>query len=384
MGGGSGGHVTPVVAVLAKLRQRQPHSDIRFWCDKKFAPQAARIMHHFEKDMPVRTIVAGKLRRYHHLTLWQHIMIPSVLFPNLIDSIKVLVGFVQSFVKLIAWRPDVIFMKGGYVCLPVGWAARVLRIPYVIHDSDAHPGLTNRLLASGATFIATGAPLEYYTYPARKTYYVGIPVAADFIPRTAVERAAIKQRLGFSTDTPLVVVTGGGLGAKRINDAIVASRHELAKRASTLLITGVGQYKSIRAQVGEDTDRLKVMAFVSSGMADLLGAADIVVARAGATSILELVSVAAPTILVPNGRLTGGHQLKNAKVYADAGAVAIADEEVFKDDHGILLAEICALLNNATKRQQLRQKIHAFARPHAARDMADLIERAAKNSRKSI
>lgn len=335
-------------------------------------------MHHFEKDMPVSTIMAGKLRRYHHLTLWQHLFIPSVLFPNLIDVAKVLAGFVQSFVKLVVWRPDVIFMKGGYVCLPVGWAARLLRIPYVIHDSDAHPGLTNRLLAPGATSIATGAPLKYYNYPAHKAHYVGIPVAADFTPRTAQERAAIKQQLGFAPDVPLLVVTGGGLGAKRINDAIVASRQALVARTSVLLITGVGQYEAIRAQAGDDTDRLQIKAFVSSGMAELLGAADVVVARAGATSILELVSVAAPTILVPNGRLTGGHQLKNAKVYADAGAVVIADEEIFKDDHALLLNAILDLLKDDARRQQLRKKIHTFARPHAARDMADLIERAAK------
>lgn len=383
MGGGSGGHVTPVVAVLAELQQRDASHEMRFWCDKKFGVQARRIMKKFDPAMPVSTITAGKLRRYHHLTLWQHLLIPSVLFPNLLDVVKVAAGFVQSFCKLVAWRPDVIFLKGGYVCLPVGWAARVLRIPYVIHDSDAHPGLTNRLLASGAVRIATGAPLKYYSYPAEKSRYVGIPVGQEFRPYGVAERRAIKLSLGFAADRPLVVITGGGLGAKRINDAVAATLPQLTKEASILLVSGVGQYDELRKQLGDNTDVFQLTAFISDGMARLLGAADVVVARAGATSLLELAAVGAPTILVPNGRLTGGHQLKNAKVYADADAVCLADEERFKDDPQLLSAAIVALVRSPDRQKQLRQAVGAFAKPHAARDTADLILQAhKKQSRK--
>lgn len=349
---------------------------MRFWCDKKFAPQAKRILNKFDSEIPVQIITAGKLRRYHHLSLWQHLMIPSVVFPNLVDSIRVEAGFVQSVFKLVAWRPDVIFLKGGFVCLPVGWAARLLKIPYVIHDSDAHPGLTNRLLAPHAKFIATGAPLDYYPYDKSKSKYVGIPVSSDFRPMTGDEKKAIKREYGFADSRPLIVVTGGGLGAKRINDAVVKLRNKLSARASVLLITGVGQYDSIREQTGEDDDNFKVVAFISSGMNRVLGAADIVIARAGATSILELAAVGAPSILVPNGRLTGGHQLKNAKVYADAGAVIIADEEQFKDDESLLYGDIEKLLNDENLRRELSGKIQQFAKPLAAKDTADLIKKA--------
>lgn len=335
-------------------------------------------MHTFDPAMPVHTITAGKLRRYHHLTFWQHLLIPSVLFPNLIDSIKVLVGTLQAIWKLLWWRPDVLFLKGGYVCLPVGWAARLLRIPYVVHDSDAHPGLTNRLLAPRAARIATGAPLEYYPYPKKKSRYVGIPIAQEFHVFSAKERAQVKQELGFSADRPLVVVTGGGLGAKRINDAVAQTIDSITRHASLLLISGVGQYDGLRKRLGENTETFQLTAFVSSGMAPLLGAADVVVARAGATSILELAAVGAPTILVPNGRLTGGHQLKNAKVYSDAGAVEIADEERFKDDSTLLSRAIIDLLQDASKRATLSKAFHSFAKPHAARDTAELIEQAAK------
>ena len=147
MGGGSGGHVTPVVAVLKELRSRHPKVELQFWCDTKFAPQAKSIVGAFDESIRVETIASGKLRRYYHLTLLQHILWPSLMWSNLVDVFKVLGGFFQSLVKLILWRPDVVFTKGGYVCLPVGMAAKVLGIPLVIHDSDAHPGLTNRVLS---------------------------------------------------------------------------------------------------------------------------------------------------------------------------------------------------------------------------------------------
>ena len=352
-------------------------SEVRFWCDKKFAPQAKGIMAKYDSSIPVSVIMAGKLRRYHHLTFLQHLLIPSVVFPNIFDVCKVFLGLIQSIVKLIFWRPDVIFLKGGYVCLPVGWAARFLKIPYIIHDSDAHPGLTNRLLASKAKFIATGAPLEYYPYDKTKSYYVGIPVLGDFTLLEEGRKETTKRKYGFNPGKPLIVVTGGGLGAKRINDAILRLRKELKERASILLITGVGQYNDVRHRAGDDDADFKLVNFISSGMAQLLGSADIVIARAGATSILELAAVGAPSILVPNGRLTAGHQLKNAKVYADAGAVLIADEEKFKDDENLLLEKIDAILNNEDLKKNLSQKINQFAKPDAAKETAKLIKKAA-------
>ena len=215
VGGGSGGHVTPVVAVFRELEKSGKH-ELRFWCDKKFGVSARGIFGKFDENIPVELIIAGKLRRYHGKSMSFHLH-PSILFPNLRDGFKVLIGFFQSLFKLLAWRPDVIFIKGGYVCLPVGYAARLLKIPLVLHDSDAHPGLTNRLLSPFARAIGTGAPLKYYNYPPEKATYVGIPVAPEFRPYSESERRELKEKLGFDGDKPLVVITGGGLGAARGN-----------------------------------------------------------------------------------------------------------------------------------------------------------------------
>lgn len=368
--------MTPVVAVLRELKKRDDAIEMRFWCDRKFAHQAASILADFDPNLKVETVVAGKLRRYHHITFLQHFTIPSIFWPNLRDLFLVLGGVVQSIFKLIMWRPDVVFTKGGYVCLPVGWAARLLRIPLVIHDSDAHPGLTNRLLARHAAVIATGAPLEYYKYPVEKSRYVGIPISDEFRVFSAVERKAIKEQLEMDPSRPLTVVTGGGLGAKLLNDTVLLHLEGLLAHTNVILISGRDQYDELRALTPKDDPRFMLIDFVSRGMADMLGAADVVVSRAGATTMLELAALAKPTVLVPSARLTW--QVKHAKTFSDQGAVVMLDEtKMSNPDDTSLVLVVAKLVSDKRLQLTLARSIHALAKPHAASDMAALILRAA-------
>ena len=262
----------------------------------------------FGKKVKISSIYSGKLRRYNHLTFVQHLLIPSIVFGNIADVFKNIAGVFQAFFKLIFLRPDVIFCKGGFVCVPVGLAAWILRIPMVIHDSDAHPGLANRILAKFAKKIATGSPLEFYNYPKAISQYVGIPVREEFKKYSSPEREALKQELGFSAKKPLVVVTGGGLGAARLNNATVAEAENLTQNAQIVLISGVGQFEELKNKTRGSSPDFHLFGFIAQDMWKYLAAADLVVARAGATSNLELAALAKPTILVPNARLTGGHQ----------------------------------------------------------------------------
>lgn len=363
---------------MGEIKRQLPNAELRFWVDKKFAPQAREIMGHFDKNIPVQTIFAGKFRRYHHLSVLQHIIWPSLILANLRDSFLVIFGFIQSFIKLIVWRPDVIFTKGGYVCLPVGIAAHILSIPIVVHDSDAHPGLTNRVLSRWARAIATGAPLDYYDYPKEISRYVGIPIADDFHVFSAQERKVARDKWGISHAKPLVVVTGGGLGASRINDAVVYSLKDLLRFTSVVLISGVGQYDELRAITPVNDKDFQLHAFVSKDMAKLLGAADIVVARAGATTILELAAIGKPTILIPNAKLTGGHQLKNAAVYNNENAAVVLNEDQMVENPHILVDAVKELLSNEKETQKMAKKFTTFARPNAAKDVAQMIISAGK------
>lgn len=374
--------MTPIVAVLREASTLDAHLEVRVWCDFKFSPQAKRIIHGYDGSVRVDTIVAGKLRRYHHLSLLQHLTIPSVIFPNIRDVIFVIIGTLQSIIKLLIWRPDVVFTKGGYVCLPVGWAAALLRIPLVVHDSDAHPGLTNRLLARFATTIATGAPLEYYSYPKSKSVYVGTPIDASFHRVSKAEQRDLKVALNVNPDRPLIVVTGGGLGARIINDAVARQLNEYLAIADLILISGNDQYDELRATTPANDARFQLHGFVSKNMREMLAAADVVIARAGATTLLELAGLGKPTILVPNGRLTGGHQLKNAKVYSDAHAVVVVNDEQFADSEDTSLLDAThRVLNDTSLQVTLAQNIYAFAKPQAAHDMAKIILKAAKKRR---
>ncbi|MBI3889843.1 glycosyltransferase [Candidatus Saccharibacteria bacterium] len=378
VGGGSGGHVTPVVAVLRELKTTHPAAEVQFWCDRKFAPQAKTIMDGFDPSIKITTTIAGKLRRYHHLTFLQHITIPSVFWPNIRDVFLVMGGVVQSTVRLMLWRPDVVFTKGGYVCLPVGWAAKLLRIPLVIHDSDVQAGLTNRLLARSATYIATGAPLEYYKYPVSKSSYVGIPINRAFHHYSDSERAEIKKTLAIASDRPLVVITGGGLGAKALNDEVALHLHELIARASVILISGTEQYDELRALTTHTDAHFQLHAFVPSEvMVEMLAAADVVVSRAGATTLLELAALARPTVLVPSMRLEW--QIKHATHYSEQNAVVMLDEHSFSQEgKSTLLEAVMKVLDSSELQSRLSKNIRQFAKPNAARDMAKIILKAAK------
>jgi UDP-N-acetylglucosamine--N-acetylmuramyl-(pentapeptide) pyrophosphoryl-undecaprenol N-acetylglucosamine transferase len=382
LAGGSGGHVTPAVAVIRELRRSSPDAEIRVWCDRKYAPQTRSLVHNFDDTIPVQTILSGKLRRYYDLSLWQHLTSPSVVFPNIRDVFLIAAGFVQSIAKYAVWRPDVVFAKGGFVSVPPGLAARLFGIPLVIHDSDSHPGLANRILARFASAIATGTSLDNYPYDRRRAYYTGIPISPDFHPYTDVERRDMKLTIGFAADAPLVAITGGGLGAGPINNATAKQLNQLLKLTSVLLLSGAAYYDALRATMPPDDTHFQLLPFVGSEkMAQALGAADIVVSRAGATTILELSALAKPTILVPAAQLAAGHQLKNAAEYAKKGAVEVIDDRELATNPQVLVDMIGSLLSNPRKRTQMTDRFHALSKLDAARAVADLVIHAAAKER---
>jgi UDP-N-acetylglucosamine--N-acetylmuramyl-(pentapeptide) pyrophosphoryl-undecaprenol N-acetylglucosamine transferase len=375
VGGGSGGHVTPVLAVINELHQQD--SDLKVWfvCDKAFESQSRGIMAGADVPVVVSTIVAGKFRRYAHLTRLQHLTSPQIVTKNVIDIFKIAAGFFQSISVLLRVRPDVVFAKGGYVCLPLGIAAKLLGYPIVIHDSDTRPGLTNRVLAKYATAIATGSPLENYSYDRQKTHYIGVPIGSEFKPITSQDQRRYKQLLGFDPELPLVVATGGGLGAQSINMALAKAARTLSgKGVAVYHVTGKKHYEIV-APLVKDIPQYVAVPFVYEHMHEVLGAADVVISRASATFLQELAGLSKAVITVPARQL--GDQLKNADVYKAADAVVImSDDEIGMATN--LEDTILGLINDEELRKSMGNKLHAFARPDAARDLAMLILKAVK------
>lgn len=331
-------------------------------------------------SVPVRlsVISAGKFRRYKHFRIIDYITTPSVMFRNLLDISKILFGTLQALWTVLRFRPDVIFAKGGFVCLPVGWASRLCGVPLVIHDSDARPGLTNRLLASFARSIATGYPLDNYSYDRAKSVYTGVPIRhGGRAPLSRSSQIDAKRSLGIDAGDLLIVGVGGGLGARSINTALVRAAKELKNRKlRSIIVSGAKNYTDT-VKAAEGLDNVRVIEFVSEGMMELLSAADIVVTRASATSLQELASLQKAIIAVPARQLTDQHE--NAKQYEKKhAAIVLEDDEL---DVGRLTDELVRLIDDDDARSSLASALHGFARPNAARDVARLIIQTTQKNR---
>ena len=382
-GGGSGGHVTPVVAVIAELKKQSPRARIRFWTDFKFyQPTREKILAH-NRNIKINRILSGKFRRYSGFTLGTYLKNPLIILLNIRDSLLLLLGFFQCFFKLILWRPDVVFLKGGYVCLPIGLAAHILRIPFVIHDSDTVPGLTNRILSRFAHHIATGMPLDNYNYPTDKATYVGIPTSDRFVPISKQDQRELKTKLGFDPDTPLALITGGGLGARSINLAVVSCIDQLLRITNLQLISGKDNFDEVNSLLEKhrdsiNSDNFRHYSFVSNNYEDVFLASDIIVARAGATNITELASAAKTAIIVPNAKLPGSHQTKNAEFLLRSHAAIVIDNDQLGADPSILADTIQNLLQNHELSRELAHSIHQLAMPDAASAVASIILKSAR------
>lgn len=371
--------MTPVVAVVREIWKVKPRAKIEFWTDKKYYKNVRKIALESELTLPVRKVSAGKLRRYTNFKLIDYLEHFDVILQNIADAFRLLAGFCQSVWRLLRRRPDVVFLKGGYVCLPVGLAARLLGVKYVVHDSDATPGLTNRLLARRASKIATGMPLEYYHYPEEKAEWTGIPVSEEFRPASVARQKAYKKELGFEAEAPLTVVTGGSLGAQHINEAVREILPQLLKFTSVILIAGRERYKEMldlkefeRWEDGKLQTNFRMLEF-SGEMWKLFGAADVVVSRAGASTMTELASMRKAVVMVPNHKLPGFHQVKNAEAYAHAKAAIVVDDERMTDQPGVLLKAIQALVRDEAKRCELARNLGVFAKNDAAERIAQMI-----------
>lgn len=373
--------MTPVVAVLREIKTLHPNAQLRFWTDKGFAPEAHRIVSEYDPSIKFQTILSGKFRRYHHLSKLQHLTIPAVVFPNIRDAFLVFFGTFQSFFRLLFWRPDVVFLKGGFVGVPVGIAAWLLRIPVVVHDSDAHPGLANRIIAPIAKRIMTGVSLDHYNYPPEKSAYVGVPIDPSFVPLSVKKRQEVKLKFGFDPKRPLTVFVGGGQGSKQINDNVALHLIELVKFTNVLLLSGTKQYDELRSLTPADNAHWRLEAFIPpQGIAEIEAAADIVVARAGASTLLELAALSKPTIVIPSKRLIW--QVKHAKLYVDMQAVYPIDEDHFTEQGDqTLVTAVKRLVSDAALREKLGKNLHRLARPNASRDMAATIVSAARKRR---
>lgn len=375
VGGGSGGHITPILSVASKIKELNPDICL-VYIGQKGDDMSSLVTASSHIDS-IELIPAGKFRRYHNSGIIKQLLDVKTVYLNSRDLSRVFRGYVQAKKLLNKYAPSVILANGGFVGVPVGLAAVKKNIPIITHDKDALPGLANRILSKYAAVHAVSLPVEVYKdkYPLGKTVSVGTPISEKYYYVTAKIMQKFRDELSLPKNAKVILVTGGSLGAHRLNDAVLVAAPELLKNPQIYLIhiTGKSHFETIKRKyeaLGERaTERVRVIDFTTE-IDKYSGAADVVITRSGASAMAELAMQAKAVVIVPNPVLTGGHQLINARAYAKSEAAIVIQEE----ELGLrLIPVIDQLLGDDALRISLASNIHAFAHKNAAGELAKLI-----------
>ncbi|HSX05479.1 MAG TPA: UDP-N-acetylglucosamine--N-acetylmuramyl-(pentapeptide) pyrophosphoryl-undecaprenol N-acetylglucosamine transferase [Candidatus Saccharimonadales bacterium] len=373
-GGGSGGHITPILAVAHELKRQDPNTQIIYIGQK--GDHLSDVPAADPSIDSVYEVSAGKLRRYADEG-WKQWLNVRVQILNMRDACRVVAGLWQSFWLLHRLKPDVIFTRGGFVSVPVALGGRLNGIPYITHDSDSVPSLANRLIARWAQLHAVALPAALYPYPAAKTVVVGVPVNAQYQAVTPRLRAHYRAELDMPKDAEVIFVTGGGNGARVLNEALVANARYLLGTFPNLVIVHIAgrmfeaetnqAYDAL--QLGATRKHIRVHGF-TPGLAAYSGAADVVVTRGGATTLAEFAVQGVACLIVPSKQL--GWNIKNAQILADQQAALLLNEDQIEQPER-LGRTIGELLSNQARCSQLAHNLSAYAHPHAAVELAELI-----------
>lgn len=357
-GGGTGGHIYPLLAVREALLDDQAAVEVRY-LGARGGPEERLALQH---GLPFVGIPAAGVRG---LAPWRAAA----------NLGKLAAGVVGALREVRRFAPDAVLVTGGYVSAPAVLAARLAGRPVVICLPDMEPGLAVRLLARLASVVTVSFEEVARRLPPGKAVVTGYPVRRAF--RQGTRRAA-RERLGIGAGERLVVVFGGSQGARSINSAVLGALKGLLELAHVWHITGSADHERVRSSLPEPATcaqgRYRIYSYVENELADFLRAADLVVARAGAATLGELPAAGVPSILVPYPH-AGGHQAVNATYLKDRGA-ALVIEDV--DLSQRLLPTVRDLLQDSQRLESMAMAAARLARPAAAAAIVAQLRRAAE------
>jgi UDP-N-acetylglucosamine--N-acetylmuramyl-(pentapeptide) pyrophosphoryl-undecaprenol N-acetylglucosamine transferase len=300
-GGGTAGHVTPNIALLPRLKELD--YDIHYI--GSYEGIESRLIADY--DIPYYGISTGKLRRYFD---------PK----NFSDPFRVLKGFGEARKILKKIKPDIVFSKGGFVSVPVVRAAASLNIPCIIHESDMTPGLANKLCIPVAQKICCNFPETLQNLPEDKAILTGSPIREELAKGNKI---AGLDFCGFTANKPVVMVIGGSLGAANVNAAVREALPELLKDFQVVHICGKEKVDNLLL----NTTGYKQFEYVKAELKDIFAIADVVISRAGANAICELLALQKPNILIPLCNGSRGDQILNAKSFEAQGFSIVLEED---------------------------------------------------------
>ena len=367
-GGGTGGHVSPALAVIQTLQEMAKSADwspIFQYVGSRNGVEQGLVE---AIGLPFVGVESGKLRRASSLA-------GMLTLKNLGDAFRVPVGIVQAWNEVRRFRPDVVLATGGYVSVPPVIAAGLLRIPVLIHEQTVQIGLANKIAARFATRIALtfeGAAAELPPQDRKKAFVTGNPVRAAIFGGDKLRAVA---RLGFDpaeNDLPMIYVTGGALGAQSINRAVEEALPELLQFCRVVHQCGKADGDHAIAQrerLGEtQKQRYTILPIVGAEIADIFALADLIVGRSGAGTVTEAAAVGKPALFIPLVPTGGDEQTRNAQRLVEAGAAVILPSSELGGPR--LVMEVRTLLSDSVLRQKMGAAALTLATPNAARDLA--------------
>ena len=318
-GGGTAGHVTPNIALLPRLKEL--NYDIHYigsynGMEKELIEQMG---------IPYHGISSGKLRRYFSLQ-------------NFTDPFRVIKGFREArrLVKIL--KPDVIFSKGGFVTVPVVLAGKSRHVPTIIHESDMTPGLANKIAIPSASKVCCNFPETLEHLPDGKAVLTGSPIRQELLSGNAFKA---KEMVGFTSDKPVIMVMGGSLGSVAVNEAVRSILPDLLKDFQVIHLCGRGKVDATLSAL----DGYVQYEYIQDELKDLFALTDIVVSRAGANAICELLALHKPNLLIPlSANASRGDQILNARSFERQGYSKVLEEEELSPE--ILLSTIHELYTN--------------------------------------
>lgn len=360
-GGGTGGHIYPLVAVIRELRRMTLKESLElFYIGPKDELSAILLR---QEDVIVENIPGGKIRRYFS-------------FENFVDIfLKIPFDFIKSFYLLSKIKPAVILSKGGTGSLPVCYCARIFKIPVLIHESDVIPGLSNRIVSQWARKIFISFPKTEF-FDLNKVIVTGNPVRKELFDG---DENSAKDILGLVYDKPIMLFWGASSGAEFINDFVLSVFNELLKNFEIIHVTGKKNLDSVTKESEVVINRDLEKYYHAIGFLDeeklkaVYAVTDFAISRAGSGSIFELASAGIPSILVPLPTASANHQAKNAYDYASTGAGIVLEQTNLT--HNFFLDKINYLFSHPEVLENMKTQALRFSKPLAAKAVArEIIE----------
>ena len=348
-GGGTAGHVTPNIALLPRLRELQ--YDIHYigsytGIEKELIEK---------QQIPYHGISSGKLRRYFSLK-------------NFTDPFRVLKGFSEANHLIKTLKPDVIFSKGGFVSVPVVIAGKRNHVPVIIHESDMTPGLANRISIPSAYRVCCNFPETLKALPEDKAVLTGSPIRQELMTGDPEKARAF---CGFTDEKPVILVVGGSLGATAVNQAVRAILPELLKDFQVIHLCGKGKLDTSL----NNLEGYVQFEYIQDELRHLFALSDIVISRAGANAICELLALQKPNLLIPlSASASRGDQILNARSFERQGFSKVLEEETLTNE--LLLDTVHELYDN---RQQYVTAMQQSSQQNPIETIIQLIESASKN-----